>query len=86
MEPKLPNKKDPLHGVTLEVIVNHFVNTYGWKELGQRITINCFIHDQSISSSLKFLRKMPWARKKVEDFYLYTLRQDRKIQNHPNGK
>ena len=63
------------------MMVTHLVTTYGWKELGERVTINCFINEQSIASSLKFLRRMPWARKKVEDFYLYTLRQDKKNFN-----
>lgn len=63
-------KQDPLHGVTLEAVVTHLVEYYGWEELGQRIKIKCFIDDPSISSSLKFLRKTPWARDKVETLYL----------------
>lgn len=63
---------DPLHGVTLEQIVNHLVEHYGWRELGGRIRINCFNSDPSVKSSLKFLRKTPWARKKVEDLYIAT--------------
>ena len=63
-----PNNK--LHGVTLETILNELVAKYGWPELGYRIRINCFLDDPSIKSSLKFLRKTPWARKKVEDLYL----------------
>jgi uncharacterized protein (DUF2132 family) len=66
---------NPLHGITLEKILIHLVDRYGWKELGERITINCFINDPSIKSSLTFLRKTPWARKKVEDLYLETLRK-----------
>jgi len=61
---------NPLHGVTLEHIVNSLVEQYGWDELGQRINIRCFTSNPSVQSSLKFLRKTPWARKKVEDFYL----------------
>jgi uncharacterized protein (DUF2132 family) len=61
---------NPLHGVTLEQIVNHLVEFYGWDELGRRIDINCFNSDPSVKSSLKFLRKSPWARQKVEDLYL----------------
>lgn len=61
---------NPLHGVTLEHIVNSLVEQYGWAELGQRINIRCFTSNPSVQSSLKFLRKTPWARKKVEDFYL----------------
>jgi uncharacterized protein (DUF2132 family) len=67
--------KDPLHGLTLEKIVTHLVDSYGWEELGQHIRINCFTSNPSIQSSLKFLRKTPWARTKVEDFYKYSLRK-----------
>jgi uncharacterized protein (DUF2132 family) len=62
---------NPLHGVTLEKMVTELVNHYGWEELGNMITINCFTTNPSIKSSLKFLRTTPWARKKVEDLYLY---------------
>jgi len=65
---------DPLHGITLQIILTRLVERYGWQELGRRITIRCFTHDPSISSSLKFLRKTPWARKKVENLYLRTVR------------
>jgi uncharacterized protein (DUF2132 family) len=61
---------DPLYGITLQKIMEHLVERYGWEELGKRITINCFIKDPSITSSLKFLRKTPWAREKVEKLYL----------------
>ena len=61
---------NPLHGITLEKIVNSLVEYYGWVELGQIINIRCFTHDPSVRSSLKFLRKTPWARKKVEDQYI----------------
>ena len=64
---------NPLHGKTLEMIVTHLVEHYGWDELGDRIQINCFNIDPSIKSSLTFLRKTPWARKKVEDLYLESL-------------
>jgi uncharacterized protein (DUF2132 family) len=63
--------KDPLHGVTLEKILNELVDFYGWEQLGNMITINCFINDPSIKSSLAFLRKTPWARTKVENLYIY---------------
>jgi uncharacterized protein (DUF2132 family) len=66
---------DPLHGLTLEKIVTHLVESYGWEELAQHIKINCFISNPSIQSSLKFLRKTPWARTKVELFYKYSLRK-----------
>jgi uncharacterized protein (DUF2132 family) len=65
--------KDPLHGKTLEMILNQLVDYYGWDTLGLIININCFNNDPSIKSSLKFLRKMPWARKKVEDLYIKSL-------------
>lgn len=61
---------NPLHGITLEVIVKTLVEYYGWEELGQIIPIRCFTNDPTVKSSLKFLRKTPWARKKVEDLYL----------------
>jgi len=63
-------KQDPLHGITLEQVVTALVERYGWEELGRRIKIRCFTHDPSISSSLKFLRRTPWARKKVEELYM----------------
>ena len=61
---------NPLHGKTLETILNELVALHGWPELAYRIRINCFLDNPSISSSLKFLRKTPWARKKVEDLYI----------------
>ena len=63
-------KQDPLHGITLKAIVTDLVEKYGWEELGNRINIKCFTNDPSINSSLKFLRKTPWARTKVENLYL----------------
>jgi len=62
--------QNPLHGITLEMILNHLVEQYGWAELGKRIPIKCFTSDPSIKSSLVFLRQTPWARKKVEALYL----------------
>lgn len=62
--------KDPLHGITLEQLLNQLVAHYGWGGLAERIRINCFSSDPSIKSSLKFLRRTPWARKQVEDLYL----------------
>jgi uncharacterized protein (DUF2132 family) len=64
---------DPLHGKTLEFIVTELVAHFGWEELGERIRINCFTSNPSIKSSLTFLRKTPWARKKVEDLYVSIL-------------
>jgi len=66
---------DPLHGRTLEYIVQYLADHYGWEELGKRIKINCFIDNPGIQSSLKFLRKTPWARKKVEDLYIRVSNQ-----------
>jgi len=63
--------KDPLHGITLEKLLTELVEAYGWAELGQRIEIRCFNFDPSIKSSLQFLRKTPWARKKVEELYCW---------------
>jgi uncharacterized protein (DUF2132 family) len=65
---------DPLHGKTLEYIVQFLFDRYGWEELGDKIKINCFIRNPSLQSSLKFLRKTPWARKKVEDLYLKVVK------------
>ena len=65
--------KNPLHGITLEVIVTSLVDRYGWDELAHRVNINCFKSDPSIKSSLKFLRKTPWAREKVESLYISTI-------------
>lgn len=61
---------NPLHGITLEMILVRLVEEYGWEEMGKRIPINCFTSNPSIKSSLKFLRRTPWARKKVEELYL----------------
>jgi uncharacterized protein (DUF2132 family) len=66
--------KNPLHGVTLEMILTDLVEHYGWEELGRTINIKCFNHEPGIKSSLKFLRKTPWAREKVEGLYLRSLR------------
>jgi len=63
---------NPLHGITLEKIITRLVDHYGWKRLGRMIAINCFIKTPSVKSSLKFLRRTPWARKKVESLYLRT--------------
>jgi uncharacterized protein (DUF2132 family) len=69
-EPPRQHPRDPLHGVTLQAIVEDLVARRGWDELGDIIRIRCFTHDPSIGSSLKFLRKTPWARTKVEQLYL----------------
>lgn len=65
---------DPLHGKTLEFIVTFLADHYGWEELGKKIRINCFTNNPGIQSSLKFLRKTEWARKKVEDLYIKTIK------------
>jgi len=70
--------RNPLHGKTLEAIVTELVAHFGWAELGERIPVRCFTHDPSVGSSLKFLRKTPWAREKVESLYLYMLRAQRR--------
>jgi uncharacterized protein (DUF2132 family) len=70
-----PQSRDPLHGITLERMLNELVAHFGWSELGQRISIRCFNSDPSIASSLKFLRKTPWARAKVEGLYAFMLRE-----------
>ena len=68
-----PQPNNPLHGITLETIITKLVEQYGWTELGKRIPIKCFNENPSIKSSLKFLRRTPWARKKVEDLYLQSV-------------
>lgn len=73
MPKEQPN--NPLHGKTLEMILNELVDIYGWEELGSLINIRCFNQNPSIKSSLTFLRKTEWARKKVEDLYIRTLKK-----------
>ena len=69
---------NPLHGLTLAIILTHLVDYYGWEDLGTRIEIRCFNVDPSIKSSLTFLRKTPWARERVENLYLKSLRDIKK--------
>jgi uncharacterized protein (DUF2132 family) len=76
MEDEQPN--NTLHGITLEMMLNALVKQHGWEELGRHITIKCFTDDPSIKSSLKFLRRTPWARKKVEDLYLRSTKKSAK--------
>jgi len=64
------NNLDPLHGITLKAILSELVGQFGWEEMGRNIDIRCFTHQPSIQSSLKFLRRTPWARDKVEEMYL----------------
>lgn len=78
MPPKRPmnsaQPKNPLHGVTLERMLTELVAHYGWPALGERVDIRCFQVDPSVPSSLKFLRRTPWARQRVESLYLFMLR------------
>lgn len=67
-----PQKNDPLHGVTLKTIVEELVAQFGWEGLGQKIKIKCFTINPSVNSSLTFLRKTPWAREKVEQYYVWV--------------
>ncbi|RYF61962.1 MAG: DUF2132 domain-containing protein [Comamonadaceae bacterium] len=76
--PPAPRSRDPLHGLTLEAIVTALADHFGWEDLGRRIPVRCFTSDPSVGSSLKFLRKTPWAREKVESLYLFMLRDQRR--------
>lgn len=78
MEAENSQANNPLHGVKLKDMVEHLAQYYGWEELGDRITIRCFTHDPSINSSLKFLRRTPWARTRVEGLYLKVLREEKR--------
>jgi uncharacterized protein (DUF2132 family) len=72
--------KDPLHGITLQMMLTNLVAYMGWERLGQEINIRCFNHEPSIASSLKFLRRTPWARAKVESLYLFAQRERRRAE------
>ena len=72
--------RNPLHGVTLEMIVTALADHYGWSGLAERVPVRCFSSQPSVASSLKFLRKTPWAREKVENLYLFMLRERRREQ------
>lgn len=76
MAQEQPN--NPLHGVTLKALLTELVQVYGFEELSYRVRINCFAHEPSIKSSLKFLRRTPWARKEVESVYLWHLEEKRR--------
>jgi uncharacterized protein (DUF2132 family) len=76
--PPVSQPRNPLHGKTLEAIVTELVAHFGWADLGERIPVRCFTFEPSVASSLKFLRKTPWAREKVESLYLYMLRSQRR--------
>ncbi|MCE2739957.1 MAG: VF530 family protein [Sphingobacteriales bacterium] len=75
-------KNNPLHGVTLQAILEYLVASKGWEYLGEEVNINCFQKDPSIASSLKFLRKTPWARTKVESLYVYVKRKEAQKPNN----
>lgn len=77
------SSKDPLHGITLEALLTVLVDKYGWAELAKRININCFKSDPSIKSSLKFLRRTPWARKEVEELYIDSLSEQPQLKQEP---
>ena len=72
--------RNPLHGITLERIVTELVEHFGWVELGTQVHIRCFTENPSVASSLKFLRKTPWAREKVESLYLFMLREQKRAR------
>mgnify|MGYP002783717363 CR=1 FL=1 len=74
-----------MHGVTLQAMLEHLVERYGWTGLGERITIRCFTHDPSMTSSLKLLRKTPWARAKVESLYRHSVAHPRKTPQSPRA-
>lgn len=84
--PRPPDQpRNPLHGVTLEQIVDALVAQYGWAGLAERIPLRCFQSDPSVASCLKFLRRTPWARKKVEGLYSFMLREQRRAGRDPAG-
>ena len=78
--------RDPLHGITLERMLTELVEHFGWEELGRRIAIRCFTSDPSIGSSLKFLRKTPWARSKVEGLYVAMVRRKARQQGEAGSR
>ncbi len=86
-QPANAQSGNPLHGVTLEAMVTALASHFGWEDLGQRVPIRCFQSEPSVKSSLKFLRKTPWAREKVESLYLFMLRERRRaaptVHNFP---
>jgi len=76
--------RNPLHGITLEAMLTRLVAAYGWDGLGERIALRCFTREPSIASSLKVLRKTPWAREKVEQLYLFMLREAKRTRSSGN--
>lgn len=79
----LEQARNPLHGITLAIMVEALVAHFGWTELGRQVPIRCFTDDPSLNSSLKFLRRTPWAREKVESLYLFMLREQARQQRSP---
>ena len=77
-QPPAPQPRNPLHGKTLEAIVSELQAVYGWDGLAERVPVRCFALEPSVASSLKFLRKTPWARDKVESLYLFMLREQKR--------
>lgn len=75
MDSPQKHARDPLHGVTLETVLKSVVQRYGWREMARRIPVRCFMFDPTVKSSLTFLRKTPWARQKLEDWYVADLRR-----------
>jgi uncharacterized protein (DUF2132 family) len=75
--------RNPLHGITLEMMLNQLVAHFGWAELAQQVPINCFASNPSVSSSLKFLRRTPWARAKIESLYQFMLREQKRAAAKP---
>lgn len=84
-KPPAAQPRNPLHGLTLERILTDLVAHFGWHGLGARIPVRCFTSEPSITSSLKFLRKTPWAREKVEGLYLFMLREQRRAAPRSQG-
>jgi len=78
-----PQPNNPLHGLTLAAILEQLLSHYGWEGLAQRVHVNCFTHEPSLSSSLKFLRRTPWARAEVEQLYVNTFTRKNGGANHP---
>lgn len=80
-----PQARNPLHGLTLETIVTALEAHYGWAKLGELVPVRCFTHEPSVGSSLKFLRRTPWARERVEGLYLFMQREARRAKSNPGN-
>jgi hypothetical protein len=83
--PLRPQPHNPLHGITLDAMLRALVDHYGWSGLAERVPVRCFAHEPSISSSLRLLRRTPWARDKVESLYLFMVRPSRRTNGHAPG-